>query len=41
MSVATLMFSAVVVSPLVLLVVDLVGRKSPDPSAPPAHGARQ
>lgn len=41
MSVMTLMFSAVVVSPLVLLVVDLVGRKTPDPTAPPAHGARQ
>ena len=40
MSVATLMFSAIVLSPLVLLVVDLVGRKSPDPTAPPAHGAR-
>jgi hypothetical protein len=41
MSVVTLMFGAIVVVPLVLLVVDLVGRKSPDPSAPPAHGARQ
>lgn len=41
MSVMTLMFSAVVLSPLVLLVVDLVGRKAPDPTAPPAHGARQ
>lgn len=41
MSVTTLMFSAIVLSPLVLLVVDLVGRKTPDPSAPPAHGARR
>jgi hypothetical protein len=40
MSIATLTFSAIVVAPLVLLVVDLVGRKSPDPSAPPPHGAR-
>src|SRR4051812_9867460 len=41
MSFATLMFSAIVLAPLVLLVVDLVGRKDPDPSAPPAHGARR
>ncbi|MFL5846867.1 MAG: hypothetical protein ACJ762_19465 [Solirubrobacteraceae bacterium] len=40
MSVVTLAFSAIVVAPLVLLVVDLVGRKSPDPTAPPAHGVR-
>jgi hypothetical protein len=38
MSVATLMFNAVVVAPLVLLVVDLFGRRSPDPSAPPPRG---
>jgi hypothetical protein len=41
MSVLTLTFSAIVVVPLVLLVVDLVGRKSPDPSAPEAHGGRR
>jgi hypothetical protein len=40
MSVATLTFSAIVIAPLVLLVVDLVGRKSPDPSVPPARGVR-
>lgn len=40
MSVATLTFSAIVLSPLVLLLVDLVGHKAPDPTAPPAHGAR-
>lgn len=40
MSVATLTFSAIVVAPLVLLIVDLVGRKSPDPSAPPARGVQ-
>lgn len=38
MSVASLMFAAVVLLPLVLLVVDLVGRKTPDPAAPPAYG---
>jgi hypothetical protein len=41
MSVATLTFSAVVIAPLVLLVFDLFGRKSPDPSAPPARGVRR
>ena len=41
MSVASLMFAAIVLTPLVLLVVDLVARKSPDPTAPPAHGARR
>ncbi|MCW2991422.1 MAG: hypothetical protein JWM73_2016 [Solirubrobacterales bacterium] len=40
MSVVTLMFSAIVLAPLVLLVVDLASRKSPDPSAPPARGVR-
>lgn len=40
MSLATLTFSAIVLLPLVLLVIDLVGRKAPDPTAPPAHGAR-
>jgi len=41
MSFATLMFSASVVAPLVLLAVDLIGRKGPDPTAPPARGARR
>jgi hypothetical protein len=41
MSLATLMFSAIVVAPLVLLVFDLVAHKGPDPSAPPPRGARQ
>jgi hypothetical protein len=41
MSLTTLSFSAMVIAPLVLLVVDLVGRKSPDPSAPPARGVRR
>jgi len=40
MSFATLMFSAIVVAPLVLLVVDLVGHKGPDPTAPPPRGVR-
>ena len=40
MTVASLAFSAIVVAPLVLLVVDLLGRKSPDPAVPPAHGMR-
>lgn len=39
MSVATWMFLAVVVLPLVLLVIDLVAHKAPAPSAPPAHRA--
>jgi hypothetical protein len=41
MSFATLMFSAIVVVPLVLLVFDLAARKGPDPSAPPPHGVRR
>ena len=41
MSLVTLSFVAVVVVPLLLLVVDLFGRRSPDPSAPPAHGSRR
>lgn len=41
MSVATLSFSALVLAPLVLLVVDLVGRQTPDPTAPPARGVRR
>jgi hypothetical protein len=41
MSVATLSFTAIVIAPLLLLVVDLFGRRSPDPSAPPAHGNRR
>jgi hypothetical protein len=41
MSVATLSFSAIVLAPLVLLVVDLLGRKTPDPSAPPPRGVRR
>lgn len=40
MTFASLTFSAIVVAPLVLLVVDLVGKNKPDPGAPPAHGAR-
>jgi len=40
MSLTTLSFSAMVIAPLVLLVVDLVGRKAPDPSAPPPRGVR-
>lgn len=39
MSVALWMFVAMVVAPLVLLVVDLVSRKPPTPSAPPGRGA--
>jgi hypothetical protein len=39
MSVASLMFIVVVVMPLVLLVIDLVSRKAPAPSAPPARNA--
>ena len=38
MSVATWMFLAIVVVPLLLLVVDLVSRKAPEPSAPPVRG---
>jgi hypothetical protein len=38
MSVLTLSFSAIVLAPLVLLIADLVGRKSPDPAAPPPRG---
>ena len=38
MSVISLSFSAIVLAPLVLLFADLVGRKSPDPSAPPSRG---
>lgn len=41
MSLITLSFSAVVLAPLVLLLADLVGRKAPDPSAPPPRGARR
>jgi hypothetical protein len=41
MSLFSLMFSAVVLTPLVLLVVDLVGRKAPAPSAPPVRGSHQ
>ena len=41
MSLATLMLSAIVLVPLVLLVVDLVASKGPDPAAAPPHGARQ
>jgi hypothetical protein len=41
MSLLTLAFSATVVAPLVLLVMDLVSKK-PHPEAPaPAYGARQ
>lgn len=41
MSVATLSFTAIVIAPLLLLVVDLFGRRSPDPSAPPPRSARR
>lgn len=41
MSFATLMLSAIVLVPLVLLVVDLVARKAPDPAAGPPRGARR
>ena len=40
MSVATWTFIAIVVSPLVLLVVDLVAHKAPEPLAPPARAGR-
>ncbi|MCW2968363.1 MAG: hypothetical protein JWM71_2135 [Solirubrobacteraceae bacterium] len=41
MFVAECAFVAIVVTPLALLVIDLIGTKSPDPSAPPARGVRQ
>jgi hypothetical protein len=41
MSVATLMFCALVLAPLVLLVVDLVGRREPTDHTPPAAGSRR
>jgi hypothetical protein len=41
MSVATLMFCALVLAPLVLLVVDLVGHRSEGDRTPPAAGSRR
>ena len=41
MSVAMWMFVAIVIAPLVLLVVDLVARKAPEPLAPPARAGQR
>jgi hypothetical protein len=41
MSVASFSFTAVVLTPLLLLVIDLFGRKAPTPAAPPARGAQR
>jgi hypothetical protein len=41
MSFATLMLSAIVLVPLVLLIVVLVASKGPDPAAGQPHGARR
>jgi hypothetical protein len=41
MSVATFSFTAIVLTPLLLLVIDIVGRKAPVPLAPPARGTQR
>jgi hypothetical protein len=40
-SIAMWMFLAIVIAPLVLLVIDLVSRKAPEPLAPPVPGAQR